>query len=151
MNILFKIAGTVVTPPVGETILAGITKDSVLKLLGQWDVPVEERPITIEEVLDAHADGSLEEVFGAGNRRGHLPGRLARLQGPDAARRERRHRPVRGAALRRADGHPVRDPAGPVRVDPGGGAVPHGRCDSGERLSRSRRSNPPISSRRRDT
>ena len=29
-------------------------------------MPVEERPITIEEVLDAHADGSLEEVFGAG-------------------------------------------------------------------------------------
>ena len=66
MNILFKIAGTVVTPPAGETILDGITKDSVLKLLGRWDVPVEERPITIEEVLDAHADGSLEEVFGAG-------------------------------------------------------------------------------------
>ena len=66
MNILFKIAGTVVTPPVGETILAGITKDSVLKLLGQWGVPVEERPISIEELLDAHADGSLEEVFGAG-------------------------------------------------------------------------------------
>ena len=66
MNILFKIGGTVVTPPVGETILAGITKDSVLKLLGQWGVPVEERPLTIEEVLDAHADGSLEEVFGAG-------------------------------------------------------------------------------------
>ena len=56
MNILFKIAGTVVTPPVDETILAGITKDSALKLLGQWDVPMEERPITIEEVLDAHAD-----------------------------------------------------------------------------------------------
>ncbi|MCY4349081.1 MAG: branched-chain amino acid aminotransferase [Thiotrichales bacterium] len=66
MNILFKIAGTVVTPPVGETILAGITKESVLSLLGQWGVPVEERPITIEEVLDAHADGTLEEVFGAG-------------------------------------------------------------------------------------
>ena len=66
MNILFKIAGTVVTPSVGDTILAGITKDSVLKLLKQWDVPVEERRITIEEVLDAHEDGSLEEVFGAG-------------------------------------------------------------------------------------
>ncbi len=66
MNILFKIAGTVVTPPVGETILAGITKESVLELLGQWGVPVEERPITIEEVLDAHADGTLEEVFGTG-------------------------------------------------------------------------------------
>ena len=66
MNILFKIAGTVVTPSAGDTILDGITKNSVLALLRQWDVPVEERPIAIEEVLDAHADGSLEEVFGAG-------------------------------------------------------------------------------------
>ena len=136
MNILFKIAGTVVTPPVGETILAGITKDSVLKLLGQWDVPVEQRPITIEEVLDAHADGSLEEVFGAGNRRGHLPGGVARLQGPHPPRRERRHRTVRGATLRRVDGHPVRNPAGPLRMDPGGDAGGHGGSFHRERLSR---------------
>ena len=66
MNILFKIAGTVVTPPVGDTILAGITKDSVLKLLGHWGIPAEERSITIDEVLAAHEDESLEEVFGAG-------------------------------------------------------------------------------------
>ena len=66
MNVLFNIAGTVVTPPAGETILAGITADSALTLLRQWDIPVEKRPITIEEVMDAHADGSLEEVFGAG-------------------------------------------------------------------------------------
>ena len=66
MNIMFKIAGTVVTPPVGDTILAGITKDSVLKLLGHWDIPAEERSITIDEVLAAHEDRSLEEVFGAG-------------------------------------------------------------------------------------
>ena len=66
MNILFKIGGTVVTPPPGDTILAGITKDSVLKLLERWDVPVEERRLTIDEVLGAQADGTLEEVFGAG-------------------------------------------------------------------------------------
>ena len=66
MNILFKIGGTVVTPPAGDTILAGITKESVLALLGRWGVPVEERRVTIDEVLAAHEDGSLEEVFGAG-------------------------------------------------------------------------------------
>ena len=66
MNILFKIAGTVVTPPGGDTILSGITADSVLSLLRQRDIPVEKRLITIDEVLAAHSDGSLEEVFGAG-------------------------------------------------------------------------------------
>ena len=66
MNILFKISGEVITPPAGDTILAGITKHSVLELLRQWGVPAQERPITIDEVLAAHGDGSLEEVFGAG-------------------------------------------------------------------------------------
>ncbi|HKI98492.1 MAG TPA: branched-chain amino acid aminotransferase [bacterium] len=66
MNILFKIKGKVVSPPPGETILAGITRDSALQLLRSWDVPVEEYRITIDEVLQAHADGTLEEVFGAG-------------------------------------------------------------------------------------
>ena len=66
MNILFKIAGKVITPPAGETILAGITKDSALQLLKSWNVPVEEYRITIDELLAAHADGTLEEAFGAG-------------------------------------------------------------------------------------
>ena len=66
MNILFKIGGTVITPPAGDTILAGITKDSVLKLLGSWDIPVAEERLTIEDVLGAQENGTLEEVFGAG-------------------------------------------------------------------------------------
>jgi branched-chain amino acid aminotransferase len=66
MNILFKIGGKVVSPPPGDTILAGITRDSALALLRSWGVPVEEYRITIDEVLQAHADGTLEEVFGAG-------------------------------------------------------------------------------------
>ena len=132
MNILFKIGGTVVTPPVGETILAGITKDSALKLLGQWGVPVEERPITIEEVLDVARGRQPRRGVRGGNRRGHLSGGLSRLQGPDAPRRERRHRAVRGTAVRRADGHPVRNPTGLLRLDPRGGAHRHGRPRSPE-------------------
>ena len=66
MNILFKIAGTVVTPPLGSTTLAGITRDSVIALLKSWDCPVEERKISIDEVMAAHEKGELDEVFGAG-------------------------------------------------------------------------------------
>jgi branched-chain amino acid aminotransferase len=66
MNILFKIAGKVITPPLGGTILAGVTRDSVLQLLKGWGVPAEERRISIDEVMEAHAKGTLEEVFGAG-------------------------------------------------------------------------------------
>ncbi len=66
MNIFFKIDGTVVTPPLGGSILPGVVRDSALTLLADWGVPVEERRIEIDEVVDAFRAGSIEEVFGAG-------------------------------------------------------------------------------------
>jgi branched-chain amino acid aminotransferase len=50
----------------GGSILPGVVRDSVLTLLGDWALPVEERRITIDEVVAAFRDGELEEVFGAG-------------------------------------------------------------------------------------
>ncbi len=66
MNILFVINGEIVTPPLGGSILPGITRDSVLTLARHWGIPVTERPIAIEEILTAHKDGSLDEIFGTG-------------------------------------------------------------------------------------
>ena len=66
MNIFFKIAGRVVTPPLGGSILPGVVRDSALTLLRDWDIPVEERRLGIDEVIEAFASGELEEVFGAG-------------------------------------------------------------------------------------
>ena len=69
MNILFKIGGTVITPPAGDTILAGITKDSVLKLLASWDIPVAEERLTIDEVLEAQENGRSKRCSGRERRR----------------------------------------------------------------------------------
>jgi branched-chain amino acid aminotransferase len=66
MNVVFVIDGTVVTPPLGGTILPGITRDSVLTLLRDMKLPVEERRITIDEVFDAHAAGRLQAAAGVG-------------------------------------------------------------------------------------
>lgn len=67
MNIFFKIGGTLVTPPLeGGSLLPGITRDSVLTLARDMGCPAAERPITIQEVLDAHQTGILEEIFGTG-------------------------------------------------------------------------------------
>ena len=66
MNILFKIDGKVITPPLGGSILPGVVRNSVIALLKDWNLPVEERPITIDEVVEAFRSGSLEEMFGAG-------------------------------------------------------------------------------------
>jgi len=66
MNIMVKIAGEVITPPLGGTILPGVTRDSALTLLRDWGANVSERQIGIDEVVAAHEAGTLEEVFGTG-------------------------------------------------------------------------------------
>lgn len=66
MNIFFKIDGKLVTPPLSGSILPGITRDSVIQLAKDWNLPVEERPISIDEVVEANASGALQEVFGTG-------------------------------------------------------------------------------------
>lgn len=66
MNIFFKLKDELVTPPLEGTILGGITRDSVIQLAGRMGIPVHERAITIGEVYEAHAEGTLEEVFGTG-------------------------------------------------------------------------------------
>jgi branched-chain amino acid aminotransferase len=66
MNIFFLIDGTLVTRELSGTILPGITRDSVINLARHWDIPVEERKLSIDEVMEAGQNGSLEEVFGAG-------------------------------------------------------------------------------------
>lgn len=65
-NIFFKIGDTLITPPLGGSILAGITRDSVIELARSWDVNVVEKRISIDEVLAAIDDGTLQEAFGSG-------------------------------------------------------------------------------------
>jgi branched-chain amino acid aminotransferase len=66
MNVMFVINGTLITPALGDTILAGITRDSILKLARQLGIPVEERKISVKEITDAFKAGELTEVFGTG-------------------------------------------------------------------------------------
>lgn len=66
MNVFFKIDGEVITPELNGSILPGVTRDSVIKVLQEWGVPVVERKILLEEVITAHKEGRLEEAFGAG-------------------------------------------------------------------------------------
>lgn len=66
MNLMFVIDNTVVTPALSDTILAGITRNSVLALAKDWGMNVEERKISITEILEAHAKGTLKEAFGVG-------------------------------------------------------------------------------------
>jgi branched-chain amino acid aminotransferase len=66
MNVFFVIGDKVITPSLDGTILHGITRDSVIKLLRDNEFKVEERRISIDEIEQAFRDGTLKEAFGAG-------------------------------------------------------------------------------------
>lgn len=66
MNVFFVLDGVAVTPPLEGTILPGVTRDSVLRILADFEIPTEERRVSIEELVDASRAGTLEEAFGCG-------------------------------------------------------------------------------------
>ncbi len=66
MNVMFKINGKIVTSPLTDTILAGVTRDSVLTIARDWGIEVEERRLTVDELVSGIKDGSVEEAFGVG-------------------------------------------------------------------------------------
>ncbi len=66
MNVMFKINGTVVTPALVGSILPGITRKSIIEILKDAGIPVEERRLSVDELVAAMQDGSLEEAWGCG-------------------------------------------------------------------------------------
>ncbi len=66
MNVMFVINGTLVTPPLSDSILDGITRDSLLTLARDLAYKTEERPISVQELEEAFKKGTITEAFGAG-------------------------------------------------------------------------------------
>lgn len=66
MNLMFVKNDTLLTAPAGDTILNGITRDSLIQLAKDKGMKVEERPIKVSEVIESIKDGSMQEAFGAG-------------------------------------------------------------------------------------
>ena len=67
MNVFFIIGNTAITPDLKEgTILAGVTRDSTMVLLREMGFNVEERALSIDDVISAYNAGILYEVFGTG-------------------------------------------------------------------------------------
>src|SRR5262249_8730692 len=62
MNLFVRIGDELITPPLRDTILAGVTRDCVLHVARGWGMKVSERPIRIDEVIAAHKAGTLQEV-----------------------------------------------------------------------------------------
>ncbi|MCS7073466.1 MAG: branched-chain amino acid aminotransferase [Bacteroidia bacterium] len=84
MNIFFVIDNILVTPPTTNgTILEGVTRDSVIRIAKDMGLPVEERPISMEEIRDKNANGELQEAFGAGTAVSIAPIVLMNYEGSD--------------------------------------------------------------------
>jgi len=66
MNVMFKVAGKILTPDLNGSVLPGITRRSCIQLLKDWGYEVEERRISAEELFEAAGNGTLEEAWGTG-------------------------------------------------------------------------------------
>ncbi|MBQ7335893.1 MAG: branched-chain amino acid aminotransferase [Clostridia bacterium] len=66
MNVMFKINGEIVTPALTGSILPGITRKSCIEVLKKEGYKVSERLLSVQELADALAAGTLEEAWGCG-------------------------------------------------------------------------------------
>lgn len=65
-NMFFLIDNELITAPLGGTILPGVTRDSVLCLARSWGMKVSERRLSMDEIMDAIANGTMQEAFASG-------------------------------------------------------------------------------------
>jgi len=66
MNVMFVLDDVLVTPPLSDSILDGVTRDSLLKIARRQGIPVVERPVDVEELKEAFDKGRISEAFGTG-------------------------------------------------------------------------------------
>ena len=66
MNIFVRLGDTLVTAPVSDRILDGVTRKSIIDLAKDQGIPTEVRRISVKEVVAAAENGDLKEMFGAG-------------------------------------------------------------------------------------
>ena len=83
MNVLFVIDGVIVTPPLSDSILDGVTRDSILTLAKGLNYKVEERKIGATELLNAFQKGTFQEAFGAGTAAVVAPIQTINIKGND--------------------------------------------------------------------
>ncbi|MFP4528693.1 MAG: branched-chain amino acid aminotransferase [Candidatus Kapaibacterium sp.] len=95
MNIMFVIDDELVTPPLDKgTILAGVTRNSVLHLAREWGMKVSERELKINELVDYAHQGKLQEAFGTGTAAVISPVGLFHYKGEDIIINDQKIGPV---------------------------------------------------------
>jgi branched-chain amino acid aminotransferase len=65
-NIMFMLDGKLITPSTRDTILKGVTRDTVLTLAKNWNIGIEERRISVKEIIAGIIEGRISDAFGVG-------------------------------------------------------------------------------------
>lgn len=66
MNVFFRVNDTLLTAPISDRILDGVTRKSVIALAKRKNIKVEERRVLVSEIVEASKNNTLKEIFGAG-------------------------------------------------------------------------------------
>jgi branched-chain amino acid aminotransferase len=83
MNVMFVMNNKLVTPPLSDSILDGVTRESLLMLAGQLGYAVEERPVSTDELEKSFQQGTITEAFGAGTAAVVAPIEVIHINGVD--------------------------------------------------------------------
>jgi len=83
MNVMFVINNTLVTAPLSDSILDGVTRDSLLTLANDLGYKIEERAVAITELEQAFRSGTITEAFGAGTAAVVAPIKTIHINGTD--------------------------------------------------------------------
>ncbi len=83
MNVLFVMNDKLITPPLSDTILDGVTRDSLLTLASDLGFATEERPVPLSEIEHAFKKGAITEAFGAGTAAVVAPIQTIHIKGTD--------------------------------------------------------------------
>lgn len=85
MNVVFVLDGKLVSPATGDTVLSGVTRDSVLRLAAYQGIEIEERKVAVSELKAAAESGGLTEAFGVGTAATMTPIEAIGFPGGDVA------------------------------------------------------------------
>ena len=103
MNIMFVIDDTLITPPLSETILDGVTRDSLLTLARTLGYKTEERPVSLDELEKAFNNNTISEAFGAGTAAVVAPVKTINIGGIDLHLPEYSHENLSGQLKQRLE------------------------------------------------
>ena len=83
MNIIFRTGQVLLTPAVSDSILDGVTRDTILQVARDWGFLVEERKISVKEIVELMKEGKLHSAFGVGTAATITPIRVIHYDGVD--------------------------------------------------------------------